>query len=236
VRTGTLTLANYRRMIAARGPRFAWEFFREAHLFDIRYRTDTASELAREDFDPSLAGIEHGVYYGASWTSEVRRQFADLRVRLGADFAAHSLVDVGCGKGKVVLAWGRELLRSGISQKVVGIDYYQPLITVARENLRRVPHVEGTAFWCGDVRDFDYASLGTPLIMWAFNPFDAHVFHGLASRLTAVPTILVYNNPVHLSELIDDGWRLLWETASPTSNHPRTRAAVLCNAAHPWFT
>ena len=232
--TGTLRLANYRRMIAARGPRFALEFFREAHLFDLRFGTDTASELAHEEFDASLEGVDHGVYYGASWTSEVRRQFDDLRRRLGDDFAAHSLIDVGCGKGKVVLVWGQELLRAGIRQKVVGIDYYPPLIEVARMNLAKVPHVEGTDFWCGDVRDFDYEGLGTPLIMWAFNPFDAHVFRELANRLESVPTILVYNNPVHWAELVKDGWRPLWETASPVSDHPRTRTAILCNAVHPW--
>lgn len=233
--TGTLGPANYRRMLRARGPRFALEFFREAHLFDLRYRTDTASELALEEFDSSLKGIEHGVSYGASWSSEVRRQFADLRRRLGDDFASYSLVDVGCGKGKVVLVWGMELARVGIRQQLVGIDYYLPLIEVARSNLARMPMIQAADFWCGDVRDFDYVGQGTPLIVWASNPFDAHIFQDLSARLESVPTILVYNNPVHLAELVEDGWRLLWETDISERRHPRARSAVLCNSAHVWF-
>lgn len=232
--TGTLRLANYRRMLTARGLRFALEFFREAHLFDLRHGTDTASELARDEFDPSLEEIEHGVYYGASWTSEIRRQFADLRQRLGDEFASYAMVDVGCGKGKVVLVWGMEVHRAGIRQSLVGIDYYSPLISVARSNLTKVPLVRNAEFWCGDVRDFDYERLGSPLVVWAFNPFDPHVFRGLALRLQSVPTILVYNNPVHLVDLVEDGWCPLWESTSPVSDHPRTRTAILCNAAHPW--
>jgi len=74
------------------------------------------------------------------------------------------LVDVGCGKGRVLNWW----LGRGLDNQIVGLELDQGLARVAAERLRRHPNV---AIRTGNAID-NLPADGT--LFWLFNPFTAN--------------------------------------------------------------
>lgn len=214
----TFGLADYWRMLKARGPRLPIAYFLEAHLFDLRHGVDTHRWLPKDEFEETPENFEHGVLYMVSWTSAVRRAFRFVRARLGARFEGYAFLDIGCGKGKVVLAWTRECRRAGLSQAIHGLDYYAPFVELARANHRRMFGSEGS-FVCGDATKLQPGRFGKKLIVYLYNPFDRPILEAVLDRLAGTDTIVVYNNPLHADALTAKGWALVHETRG---FHPNT--------------
>ncbi|HXV96243.1 MAG TPA: methyltransferase domain-containing protein [Gaiellaceae bacterium] len=84
-----------------------------------------------------------------------RREFA---LAVAGDYAAPSVLDVGCGSGRV----GEELLAAGAS-KYVGIDFSEPMLALARKRLahfgERARLVEGDFLETELERTFDLVVL-----------------------------------------------------------------------------
>ncbi len=104
------------------------------------------------------------------------------------------LVDIGCGKGRVLCAAARRRLRS-----VVGVEFDAELAEQARRNatsmrMRRTPISVHT----GDAAEFDYRD-GT--VFCLFNPFGVQTLEVVLAKIereTAGRSIrLVYANPIH---------------------------------------
>lgn len=210
-RTASFGLSDYWRMLLARGPRMPWRYFREAHLFDLVHGTDTHERVTLDRFDERPEGaFEHGVLYMCSWTSEVIRSLRVVRAMLGERFERHAFVDIGCGKGKVPIVWSRECARLGLAQRIVGIDYIGSFVRTARRNAARLEAAD-IAFVQADAAAFDYTTIGNPLIVYLYNPFDATLLERVLRRLRALDTVLVYNNPVHADVPVAAGWRPVHE-------------------------
>ena len=132
----------------------------------------------------------------ASWTSEIGKSFDLLGARLGQRMGLYTFVDIGCGKGKVPIVWRLKCRDIGIDPRIVGIDYYPPFITIARDNHRKVFGDPGE-FHATDATIMDYARLGPGLIAYLYNPFDAVILDAVLTRLRTIPTIVIYNIPTH---------------------------------------
>jgi SAM-dependent methyltransferase len=91
------------------------------------------------------------------------------------------LVDVGCGRGRVINWW----LSQGLSNRMVGIELDENIATETRHRLRRFDNVEIIA---GDA--VEQLPQDASLI-YLYNPFDARVMHTFKSR---VKDILVHSN------------------------------------------
>ncbi len=200
-------LADYVRIVQARGLRAGWRFFRQVHLFDLVNRTDTSARLLKEGYASDSPAVGHAYEYWVSWTADITTWFAKSREVLGDEgFSSATFVDLGCGKGKVLITWARLCRRDRIVQPIVGLEFYRPLADIAEANLRRVGIPEAEVH-CTDVLAFDFAVLRAPLILWCFSPFDAWAFDALATRLTGTPNLVVYTNPEHLDVLLSRGYR-----------------------------
>ena len=123
-------LDDYWRMFKARGLRLPPTYFLNTHLFDLLHGTDTSFWLPRAAHASEPVNFDHGIYYMASWTSEIKRSFRFLS-SVDSRFSEFSFLDIGCGKGKVNIVWQQLLKRIGKVQPVCGIDYYEPLVRVA---------------------------------------------------------------------------------------------------------
>jgi SAM-dependent methyltransferase len=181
--------------------------YQERERFDMEYGTNTHLPLAVTGFH-SVANLEHGKAYMASWTSEIRTSFARVTHWLDSSFSRHTFIDIGCGKGKVPIVWRLECQQRGLTQRICGIDYYPPFIRLARANHQTVFATPGE-FIVADAAGFDYAGLGTPLIVYLYNPFDAEMLSRVLRTLRELPTLIVYNIPTHAEEMIKHGFRLL---------------------------
>ena len=201
------TLADYWRTYRHQGLRSVWANLLERYWFDWRFGTDTGLPLARPDFQTHPSQFEHGLSYASSWTSEVRIHFREVRALLGDTFPQWCFVDIGCGKGKVVLQWHQECLRAGASQKTIGVDYYEPLIQIAQSNHRKLFGDTGH-YLVAEASAMNFRALGERLIAYLYNPFDEVVLTAVLRKLAQQPCILIYTNPTYSDLPLQFGFRL----------------------------
>ncbi|HYE49999.1 MAG TPA: class I SAM-dependent methyltransferase [Azospirillaceae bacterium] len=163
--------------------------------FDLRNGTSTAGRIPTSSIRTDSANLRHSVHYQATKT----RPFVKLMRRL--DLPRRGVfVDVGCGKGKVLLIADA----MGFS-KVVGIEFSPDLCAVARDNVARVARRRGLrseiqVVEC-DVVDYPIGEEET--VYYIYNAFDdvvlAAFLANLAASLARAPrkVWLIYHIPVH---------------------------------------
>ena len=168
--------------------------------FDRRYGTETRAVVERELLGHGLENRAHAVAYQP--TKE--RPFLSLLQRLALP-PASTFVDVGCGKGRVLLLAAQHHAFT----RVVGIDFSRTLCERARENITifrtKVPlHVPIEVIEADITR---YAFAGDENVFFLYNPFDATILQGFLERVreshaTNPRSIwLIYSVPVHAAVL-----------------------------------
>ena len=200
-------LADYWKTYRHQGLRSVWANLVERYWFDWRFGTDTGLPLARPDFQQHPMHFEHGLSYASSWTSEVKLIFQQIRILLGDSFPDWTFVDIGCGKGKVVLQWQQECRRAGVQQQAIGVDYYEPLIQIAQSNHRKLFSDSGR-FVVGEASAIDFKAFGDHVVAYLYNPFDAVVLSAVLQNLARQPCVLIYTNPTHAQLPERFGFRL----------------------------
>ena len=210
------------RLIARKSPRLIWTNITERVLFDLTNGVDTIRQTPKSGFPETLNNLQHGLHYSSSWTGEIRFGFETVRARLGAEFERYTFIDLGCGKGKVQIVWEKLLRRHRLRQPVLGLDYYDSLLAVAEANHRKALGRDGR-FICADASAFDYATLGTRLIVYLYNPFDAVVLQGVVDALGDSDVLVIYNNPVHADVLLASGYQVLKDKPG---FHPQAHTTV----------
>ncbi|HET7228573.1 MAG TPA: hypothetical protein VFJ16_01090 [Longimicrobium sp.] len=110
------------------------------------------------------------------------------------------LVDVGCGKGRVINAW----LHRGWRNPMVGLELVEPVATWTARRLRRWPNVRVAA---GDAVD-NVPPDGT--VFYLYNPFGEERTAAFAKRVAAIArrperVRVIYLNPRHLRAFLATG-------------------------------
>ena len=175
---------------------------REAEDFDRRHGTDTAGMA---DVDADLPNAEHAVRYQPSGREELEEIFRTLTV----DFPRFTFVDIGSGKGRVLLFASDQPFR-----RIVGVEFSPRLHAIAVENARvyqspsqRCRELESV---CADATTV--ALPAGPLFVYLYNPFAEPVVRQFAANLErqwrAAPRELwlVYLNPVARSAFDGADW------------------------------
>lgn len=135
------------------------------------------------------------------------RHFRALMRRLAVAPREHVFVDVGCGKGRVLLLAARRPFRA-----VIGIELSPHLAAVARRNLQtyRGPlRCRDVRILEADVRGFVWPE--DPLVVHCYNPFTGALFDAFLERLLrardgrGAPLHLLYGNPVEHERVLATG-------------------------------
>jgi tRNA G46 methylase TrmB len=191
----------------------AWEAFAERlpreqaanKAFDSRFHTDTADEVALVDAGISAkqAAMGNGVYRPL-WESD----FHATMSALGIAFDGFTFVDIGSGKGKLLL-----LASDYPFSRIVGIEYSPRLHAAAHRNIevycsptQRCGTIEA---FQGDALDFRLPD--GALVCLLFNSLDPSTTRKFVERQEAslafreAPAFLIYANLRHIAE-IDDGF------------------------------
>jgi SAM-dependent methyltransferase len=164
------------------------------YWFDMRYGTDTAAVLRLE----KLNVVGENKKFGGPYMPTRSRPFRKLMD--AQDFPPGSVfVDLGCGKGKVVL-----MATEYEFKRIVGVEFSPELVSIAKQNVAR--------FWAkkrlkigyevilGDVAK--YAIKEDENIFFLYNSFGRPILESflknLDASLRAKPreAFLIYNNPV----------------------------------------
>ena len=173
---------------------------REARAFDARYGTDTVRRLpvgAMRDVPDALAA--HAVHYEASTLPKLRQALAAVSRGLGSRMPAFTLLDVGSGKGLVVMHASRHPFR-----QIVGIEMAPELHAIAERNIARFAgaHPDAAPMHLVQGDALECPLPGGPLVVYLYNPFDATLLERFAARLEALVSpdreiLVAYVNPVH---------------------------------------
>ena len=199
----------YRRVFPVRIP---------THPFDLRYGVDTSGLLGKALLDSGHANDRFVTAYWGTAPSLFDGAFGRWGELLSGthdtpcDFA---LLDVGCGKGRVLMQASEMPF-----WQIIGVELNPALVAIAQKNLevwKRSDHA------CNDlvVVNADVLAVAlpdSPVLIYLFNPFDAPVVQLFLDRLSSLvltrsdPIDLIYARPEH-AHLFDSvpNMRLLGE-------------------------
>ena len=220
------SLQRLRRSIAQRGwlnaLRNVWRRVRQQ---DFAVPADALSRAGSHPFDEATgmdtAGLIHGSalatghphdVYSVSYYGTAPSLFHAVIERWGGDPSAYTFVDLGCGKGRVVL------LASEMGFRVcVGVEINPDLAEVARQNAALWQRAVSTiCIVRADATDFIFPD--GPTVLYLFNPFTGKVLERLLDRIAVVyaerpgELDLLYVNAEFSAVLkAHPGFELLWE-------------------------
>ncbi|HKF48878.1 MAG TPA: class I SAM-dependent methyltransferase [Terracidiphilus sp.] len=182
------------------------------HPFDLRHGVDTSGLIYAPDLPTGRAGDSHSEGYYATAPSLFRGAVETWLSTLAAGpahedhtFADYAFLDLGCGKGRVLMLASELPFRS-----VGGVELNPALARIARRNLRRFKRSGSQV--CRDVSVECADALGLnlqhglpqgPVLLFLFNSFGAEVLAPLMERLAAsargrsAPIDLIYIHPDH---------------------------------------
>jgi SAM-dependent methyltransferase len=148
--------------------------------FDAMHGTDTAGSVETENL---------GIANAESSKLAIRYLPSPLRVtswmfdRVGIDFRDYSFVDLGCGKGRVLLIAAQRPFRN-----IVGVEISTDLAAIARRNIDRFKpaseQVRAITIENADVRQ--YTMPPGNLLIHMYHPFDPAISAAVFTRLAAI--------------------------------------------------
>ncbi|MCB9676442.1 MAG: hypothetical protein H6737_15070 [Alphaproteobacteria bacterium] len=189
---------------------------RIARHFPARFRTTAEQDLAaelrgwlRDQLDPEGRAFDRAHGVSTTWFDLGNYEptpptvIHDVLGALPGDPTRFAFVDLGSGKGRVVLvAAGRPFRR------VVGIERGRMLSWRARRNARAYtgPVLTTPEWVCADVR---VAPLPDgPLVLFAYNPFGTRVMEAVLARTIDREVVLAAVNPLPQEQLEGLGFAL----------------------------
>jgi SAM-dependent methyltransferase len=175
----------------------------EDSMFDLRYGTETSGVVDSDRLEPTLANRTHAVRYKATKGRPFLRLLARLNLPDGCTF-----VDVGSGKGKVLLLAAQHRFR-----RVVGLEFSPSICAQARRNIdlfgrttklrSPIEIVEGDAT--------QYVLAGDENVFFLYNPFDAVILKQFVDNIRRSllehprPIWFIYSVPLHAAVLEQSG-------------------------------
>jgi SAM-dependent methyltransferase len=193
--------------------------------FDVKFDVDTEGVISLRSLGVKHGDLAHCVRYQATPPSV----FAKLMEELPSDLHRYTFVDVGSGKGRIVLMAAQLPFR-----RVIGVELSAQLNEIAQRNLQRLP---AGLRKCGDLQLIcsdasDYEIPDEPTIVFLYNPFVGPLaekfFQGVAKSLRARPrdVRIIYRNPAAriLLDRLD-----LFEVTSASADHVSYRSRGCLN-------
>lgn len=180
-----------------------WEFMRDSMPsrrrqrygdveYDWDYRVDTTS--ATVGWRDRLLGLFHTPYQPTD-----PALFREMLETLNIDFGEFTFIDIGSGKGRVLLMAADYPFR-----RVLGIELLPALHRIAQENIQKYKSDSQKCFMvesmCGDAREFAFPA--EPTVLYLFNPLPesglVKVLANLEQSLQASPrpVYVLYHNPL----------------------------------------
>lgn len=148
---------------------------------------------------PNETGLDPDIYHRASpsGNSYLISLLKDMNVTAG-----DSILDIGCAKGSAM----RVMLEFPFSV-IEGIEVYEPLAQIARDNFRKLK-TNKCVIHVGDAVDFSFYGLFN--FFYLYNPFPCQIMKRVIDAINQSvgdrEVIIIYNNPICHSTIIESGW------------------------------
>jgi hypothetical protein len=180
-----------------------WEFVRESTPsrrrqrygdveYDWAYRVDTTG--ATVGWRDRLLGLFHSPYQPTE-----PALFHEMLASLKIDFREFTFIDIGSGKGRVLL-----MATDYPFRRILGIELLPELHRVAQENIKKYKSDSQQCFAVeaksGDAVDFEFPRV--PTVLYLFNPLPESGLARMLENLTGSlrkhprPVFVLYHNPL----------------------------------------
>jgi len=167
--------ARLRYRLSQRARTVPYHVFRAVD-WDRRRGVETEKRVRLEELDIDSPSRECGLCYLATTLWAFREIMADLW-NVGVRPSEFSLVDFGCGKGRVVLM----AVEAGF-REVIGVEFAPDLARIASDNLRSYRGRRGRAtVHCMDAVNFPIPT--GPVVLFFANPFTGPVLEAVAENI-----------------------------------------------------
>ena len=160
--------------------------------FDQAFRVDTQRRIALTDLDIHGFDIRHGVFYQATSAALVRK----ILSRLKLDYSRFVFVDLGSGKGRVLLMAAQLPFR-----RVIGVEIAEELIQCARCNIDGFPQELKAPIELVHENAADFCFPQEPTILFMFNPYDETVMKPVIANMLGAADdsgnegLVIYHSP-----------------------------------------
>jgi predicted RNA methylase len=169
--------------------------------YDIDHRVNTtwANVGFRTRLREALISADYQTTDPVIFAEAMERIRSEFRVPSSKNwtFAEFTFVDLGSGKGRVLLMAAEYDFR-----RIIGVELLPELHAIALENVARDSRIE---LILGDARDFAFPH--EPLVVFFFNPFPVWILRTVLGNLQKSlkvarrPTFVVLHNPVYEAEM-----------------------------------
>jgi SAM-dependent methyltransferase len=146
----------------------------ETWSFDLRHRSDTAPELAEQARRGWMADTANHSYLPIR-PGAARRELKALPLD---DLRDYSFIDIGCGKGRMLLVASALPFR-----RFVGIELRKEIYDQAVMNFRRNPRAASQNVECMNINALDFEFPDEKMVIYLFNPFGKEVLRDVLNNL-----------------------------------------------------
>lgn len=221
--TGSVSLLG--TYLAAGGRRMLGEY-----RFDRRHRVKTRGITSSGVIQTISSRHGDALGYQATPVTVFARALHDLDI----EPSAYTFVDLGCGKGRVLLLASEQGFR-----RVIGVELSPDLLDVARKNVRQLQKTDPDAarsitLVLADAADYMFPD--EPTVLYLYNPFGETTMRTVLGALVGSlhtsprPLCVIYYNPV-LRFLFDE--LEMFEPVATGASYSSFRALVT-DPWNPW--
>lgn len=147
--------------------------------FDKKFHTNTAPRINNEHLEMSDPNAQR---FATVYRTAPERFTRFLIGNLGIDFREYDFVDIGCGKGRVLLIASSYPFRS-----IRGVELSRPAFVAAEQNVRIYRSVEQECFdikvYNIDARNFEPSISNT--VYYFFEPFQFPVLIAILAKISS---------------------------------------------------
>ena len=147
--------------------------------FDLKYQVDTQIPVALADLETAAPGAKFANRYQGTPIAVIRRIIRRLKV----DRRRFTFIDLGSGKGRVLLIAAQYPFES-----VIGVEFSKTLHDIALTNISKfiaagAAHTNVTSVNC-DAGEFEFSAIRDKIV-FCYNPFAADLMIRVLNKLDA---------------------------------------------------
>ncbi len=201
-------IKDYNNMRKKYGIKLPFLYFYENHLFDLLNNVDTHKRVFKRS-DNISKNFDDGVFYMASFNSVIKKTLKQIYEFEQDEFKNFQLIDIGSGKGKVLIVWKKFLNKRNLNNKLFGIEYDMTLTDIAIKNLKKKKYTD-IEFYNNDFEDVPEEIFNSESIYYLYNPFGEKTIEIFLKKLSG-KNYIIYNNPIHLETFQNNNYEILIE-------------------------
>lgn len=211
---------DYINMYRKYGVRLPIYYFLENHLFDIINKVDTHKRLLKDEFYETPPNFEESQIYMASFKSVIKNTISKIYQLEKDNFKDFTLIDIGSGKGKVLILWKSFLEKNNLQNDIIGIEHNKFLLDISRKNLDNSHKV---TLMSGDLFEVNMQYSELKAIYYLYNPFSEKILDKLLNIVNE-KSYFIYNNPVFIESFLKNNYKIVAENKG---FHPNLNWVIL---------